>query len=112
MRKLLLSAVALAGLSQSAEAGTWWILNSRDGACMPAINAARTTRDIAMASPFALAAEMRSQGRLNAPIDQKRIGGGSGYVVFYDGVSTAFFTSRPACGSFLGWMQARGDLPR
>jgi hypothetical protein len=112
MKKYLLAAVAALALgAPTAKAGTWWILNSRDGACVPASWAVNTTRDRAFASPFALAAAMRSEGRLNAPTDQKRIGSGSGYGVHYDGVLTVYFTAKSGCEDFLAYARAHGDLP-
>jgi hypothetical protein len=112
MRRVLLAvAAALALGAPTAKAGTWWILDSRDGACTPASYAVSTTGNSAFASPFTLAAEMREKGRLNAPTDQKRLSSGSGYGVHYDGVITAYFTAKGACEEFLGWARGHGELP-
>src|SRR5271166_4533534 len=92
MKKLLLiSTIAFAIGAPAAKASQWWILNSQDGTCDPAAQAVDMTRDPAFASPFTLAAEMRTKGRLNAPTDQKRLSSSSGYAVHYDGVVTAYF---------------------
>jgi hypothetical protein len=67
MQKVLLTAVAALALGvPTAKAGMWWILDSADGACVPATRAVNVTRNSSFASPFTLAAEMRRQGRLNA----------------------------------------------
>ena len=115
MKKYLLAVVAGIALASqantSAKAGTWWILDSQSGSCVPTSHAVHATRDPAFASPFALAAEMRQQGRLNRPIDQKRTASGSAYAVFYDGVTTAYFTAKGGCEEFLSSARAQGDLP-
>jgi hypothetical protein len=103
MQKVLLTAVAALALGvPTAKAGTWWILDSADGACVPATRAVNVTRNSSFASPFTLAAEMRRQGRLNALTDQKRTAYGSAYGVHYDGVVTPYFTAKGACEEFLG----------
>jgi hypothetical protein len=95
----------------SAKAATWWILDSRSGSCVPSSHAVDATRDPAFASPFTLAEEMRLQGRLERPIDQKRTASGSAYAVFHDGVTTAYFTAKGGCEEFLSFARGHGDLP-
>lgn len=108
---ILASAVYLA-THGNAKAATWWILDSRSGACVPSSHAVNETRDPAFGSPFALAAEIREKGRMDNPIDQKRTTYGSAYAVFYDGVTTAYFTSKGGCEEFLSSARVHGDLPR
>jgi hypothetical protein len=112
MKKLLLAAAAVLALGGAANAATWWTLNSQDGACAPAANAARATGDPSFASPFNLAAEMRAQGRSNGPIQMKRTSHGSAYAVPYDGVMSVYFVSKAGCQDFLGFARNIGDLPR
>jgi hypothetical protein len=112
MKRYLLAAVAALAIgAPTAKAGTWWILDSQSGTCVPASQAVHATHDPAFASPFSLAAEMREAGRLNSPIDQKRTASGSAYAVFYDGVTTAYFTAKGGCEAFLSWARGHGDLP-
>ena len=115
MKKYLLTVVAGIALASqantSAKAATWWILDTQSGSCVPSSHAVNATHDPAFASPFALAAEMRQQGRLEHPIDQKRTASGSAYAVFYDGVTTAYFTAKGRCEEFLSFARAHGDLP-
>jgi hypothetical protein len=67
MKKVLLTAAAALALGvPTAKAGTWWILDSASGACIPASRAVNATGNSAFTSPFTLAAEMRKEGRLNA----------------------------------------------
>ena len=106
-RVVLIAALGLLGLgAPTAKAGTWWVLNSTSGACLHA-----TAYGPAFASPFALAAEMRQAGRLNAPVEQKRTTSGSVYAVTYDGMVTTYFTGKAGCEEFLAWARKRGDLP-
>jgi hypothetical protein len=109
MKKLvLIAALGLVASARTANAATWWVLDSRDSSCVTGAQAARIAGDPVMASPFTLAEEMRKLGRLDAPINQTPIG----YGVKYDGVLTAFFVSKSKCQLFLSRAQAGGDLPR
>ena len=112
MKKLLLAAVAALALGGTANAAMWWTLDSQDGACVLAANAARATGDPSFASPFNLAAEMRAQGRMNGQIQLKRTSHGSAYAVPYDGVMSVYFVSKAGCRDFLAFAQDSGDLPR
>jgi hypothetical protein len=112
MKKLLFAAVAALALGGAANAATWWTLDSQDGACVAAANAARATGDPSFASPFNLAAEMRAQGRMNGQIQLKRTSHGSAYAVPYDGVMSVYFVSKAGCRDFLAFAQGIGDLPR
>ncbi len=112
MRRLLLTAVAALALgAPTAKAGRWWILDTASEVCMPASHAVSITGNRHFASPFALAGEMRQEGRLNAPIGQNRFSSGSMYFVQYDGVATPYFTAEGACEEYLHWARANGYLP-
>ena len=112
MKKLLLTAVAALALgAPTAKAGTWWILNTASESCVPSSYAVGVTGNRHFASPFALAAEMRQEGRLNALTDQTRFPSGSMYFVHYDGVATPYFTAKGACEEYLGWARAHAWLP-
>jgi len=104
MKKLLLTAVAaLAFGAPVAKAGTWWIYDSAIGACVPA--------PAAYPSPFALAAEMRREGRLDALTDRKWTPYGTAYGVHYDGVVSPYFVAKDGCEYFLTLARNRGELP-
>jgi hypothetical protein len=104
MKKLLLTAVAAMALGAStAKAGTWWIYDSRIGACVAA--------PAAYPSPLALAAEMRQEGRLDALTDQKWTPYGTAYGVHYDGVVAPYFVAKDGCEYFLTSPRAFGRLP-
>jgi hypothetical protein len=111
MKTYLLAAIAaLASHGMStAKAGTWWVLDSNTVTCVPATVYA--SHDPAFASPFALAAKMRREGRLNRSIDQVRNGSGSTYGVYYDGMVTAYFVAKRGCELFISRARAGGDLP-
>jgi hypothetical protein len=110
MRKLLLATV-VAMAAPAAQAGTWWVLDSNSVTCVTGSEAARISRDPAMASPFTLADEMRRLGRLNAPIDFRRAGSQTAYGVKYDGLVSAYFVTRNGCQNFINRARAGGDLP-
>ena len=111
MKIVAFVAAVFALLAAPAFAATWWILDSRSGSCVPSGHAVDATGDSAFASPFTLAEEMRQRGRLEHLIDQKRTASGSAYAVFYDGVTTAYFTTKGGCQEFLSSARAHGDLP-
>jgi hypothetical protein len=62
MSSIALAAVAALGLVVSAQAGTWWVLESANGSCVTSQQAVKDVHDADWVSPFTLAAEMRQQG--------------------------------------------------
>jgi hypothetical protein len=104
MKKQLLAAVAALALGVPiANAGTWWRLDGASGECVPAT--------YPYASPFVLTAEMRREGRLDAPTDEKRTPFGSAYGVHYDGQVTPYFVAKDGCEYLRTLARNAGKLP-